>query len=187
MRRKFNFAVIAILMPLLQCGIANAQTCSEFKLTAEPSAISVTPNAPISFTVTLTNESFAPITVVARHVPDAWAIYRKTGSCWKRLASGGVVRGRVTASWPENGGHPLPDRYPPKEYREIPSLGQLRTHCDFTHFLWDSFAAPASKPSEVRIILRYRYRAAEGEKGMNILQCELAAPAVDIRILTPSI
>lgn len=186
MREKTNIAVIAILTPLLQCGTANAQTCSEFKLTAEPSTTSVHQNDPVLFTVTLANGSPTPVTVVARHVPDTWTIYTKTGFRWKRLASGGVVRGRVTATWPENSSAALSDLYPHQEYREIASLGQLTTKYDFTEFLWSSVSAFTPKPSELRVIVRYRYRASEAEKGMNILQCGLTAPAVDIRIVAGS-
>jgi hypothetical protein len=160
-----------------------AQDCSHFTLSAKPSSIGVGPKDDVSFAVTLINNSAEVVTVAVQEMPNHWAIYRKVALSWKRLASGGVSRGQVLANLPEISADKVPDRFPAEVYRKLSPGERLTTHYNFTEQLWNSADAAKPRASRLKLILSYRYQAPESEKSLNMLQCSLAAPPIEIRMI----
>ena len=162
---------------------ASAQNCSQFNLTARPSNTSIKSNSLLQFTVRLTNNSDSPVTIVSRELPNTWSISRKAGGEWISLSRGGLVRGAVSRSLPEQTTPTPPDLFPSEEYKRLPPGGSLDNQYDLTDELRSAMAELKIKsPIKIRIVLGYKYQASADEAHLGMLQCDLETAPVDIQV-----
>lgn len=182
---KVHFAVIAGLVAIVLCALACvAQNCSEFTLAAQPSSRSVRPKDSLSFAVTLANKSAKPVTVVSRELPNTWAIYQQAGDDWVSLSSGGLVRGSVSRSLPEQSTPPLPDLFPSEEYKHVPPGGVLEGRYDLSEELWKAVSGlKVRSPVRIRIMLGYKYQASPDEAKFGMLECDLRTGPIDLQVV----
>ncbi len=183
--RKVHFAAIAGLVAIVLCALACvAQNCSEFTLAAQPSSKSVRPNDSLSFAVKLTNKSAKPVTVVSRELPNTWAIYQQAGDDWVSLSTGGLVRGSVSRSLPEQSTLPVPDLFPSEEYKHVPPGGVLEGRYDLSEELWKAVSGlKIRSPVRIRVVLGYKYQASADEAKFGMLQCDLQTAPIDVRVV----
>jgi len=182
---KVHFAVITGLIAIVLCATACvAQNCSDFTLAAQSSSRSVRPKDSLSFAVKLTNKSTNTVTVVSRELPNTWAIYQQAGNDWVSLSSGGLVRGSVSRSLPEQGAPSVPDLFPSEEYKHVPPGGVLEGRYDLSEELWKAVSGLKMRsPVRIRVVLGYKYQASADEVKFGMLQCNLQTTPIDVQVV----
>lgn len=150
------------------------QECEKFLLSARPDKIVINFREPLVFRVTLKNESDKTVTVVSREMPNGWSIYRSKGKAWVPLTSGGLVRGSVSRSFPEQSGSSAPDLFPNEEYKQVEPGGALDNRYDLSDQVWTSLVRQKIGPTvKLRVVLRYRYEPSPAESKLGMLKCDL--------------
>jgi hypothetical protein len=182
---KIHFVLPARLVVILLCTLSCvAQNCSDFTLAAQPSSRSVRLKDPLSFVVTLANKSDKPVTVVSRELPNTWAIYQEAGKDWDALSSGGLFRGSVNRSVPEQSTPSVPDLFPGDEYEHVPPGGVLEGRYDLSEDLWKAVSGlKLRSPIRIRVVLGYKYQASSAEERFGMLQCDLQTAPIDVQVI----
>jgi hypothetical protein len=182
--KKAHLVAIVGFLVVVLCGVTCAQNCSEFKLAAQPSSRSVRPKDSLSFVVTLANKSAKSVTVVSRELPNTWAIYQQAGDDWVSLSSGGLVRGSVSRSLPEQSTPTVPDLFPSEEYKHVPPGGVLEGQYDLSEELWKAVSGLKTRPAvRIRFVLGYKYQASPDEAKFGMLQCDLQTTPIDVQVV----